>query len=74
MRDEAGILAGISDILRSANISVESIVQKPVKKGQDVNIVVITHSCGEKIIKAAIEKITKIKGVVDKPKLLRIES
>ncbi len=74
VRDEAGILAGISDILKIANISVESIVQKPVKKGQDVNIVVITHVCSENTVKQAIEKIGKIKGVVDKPKLLRIES
>lgn len=74
VRDEAGILAGISDILRDADISVESLVQKPVKKGEDVNIVVITHVCSENTVKSAIEKIAKIKGVVDKPKLLRIES
>ena len=74
VRDEPGVLAGISDILRNAQISVESIVQKPVKKGDDVNIVVITHVCGERAVKGAIEKIEKIKGVVDKPTLLRIES
>lgn len=74
VHDEPGILAGISDILRDENISVESLVQKPVKKGENVNIVVITHVCRERTIKHAIEKIAKIKGVVDKPKLLRIES
>lgn len=74
VRDEAGILAGISDVLRAEDISVESLVQKPVKKGQDVNIVVITHVCSEKAVKGAIEKISKIKGVVDKPRLIRIES
>ncbi len=74
VRDEAGILAGISDVLREADISVESLVQKPVKKGQDVNIVVITHICSEGTVKHAIEKIAKIKGVVDKPRLIRIES
>ncbi len=73
-RDEAGILAGISDILRSENISVESIVQKPVKKGQDANIIVITHTCSENTVNKSVEKIAKIKGVVDKPKVLRIES
>lgn len=73
VRDEAGILAAISEILRNENISVESIVQKPVKKGDDVNIVVITHTCTEHTVNKAIEKIAKIKGVVDKPKVLRIE-
>lgn len=73
-RDEAGILAGISDILKNENISVESIVQKPVKKGQDANIIVITHTCLESTVNKSVEKITRIKGVVDKPKVLRIES
>lgn len=73
-RDEAGILAGISDILGNSNISVESIVQKPVKKGADANIVVITHVCAEKEIKEAVAEITKVKGVICEPKLFRIEA
>lgn len=72
--DEAGILAGISDILRNENISVESIVQKPVKKGQNANIIVITHACSEDTINKSVEKIAQVKGVVDRPKVLRIES
>lgn len=73
VRDEAGILAGISEIFRNEDISVESIVQKPVKKGDDVNIVVVTHSCTEQKVSKAVEKIAKVKGVVDSPKVLRIE-
>jgi homoserine dehydrogenase len=74
VRDEAGVLAGISDILKDAGISIESLVQKPVKKGQDVNIVVITHICSENSINKAMEKIVEINGVVGKPGVLRIES
>ncbi len=70
--DETGILAGISEILSNEGISVESMVQKPVKKGENANIVVITHNCNERSIQNAVEKIKKIKGVVDKPKVLRI--
>ncbi len=72
--DEAGILAGISDILRDEEISVESLLQKPVKKGDNANIVVITHSCTENSVKKAVTRIAKIKGVVNAPKVLRIES
>jgi len=72
--DEAGVLAGISDILKSKKISIESIVQKPVKKGADASIVVITHVCSEMDIRKAVEKILKIKGVVGTPMVLRIES
>lgn len=72
VNDKAGVLAGISDILRDANISVESIVQKPVKKGENVNIVVITHTTDEANVNKALERITEVEGVVTRPKLLRI--
>jgi homoserine dehydrogenase len=72
--DKAGVLAGVTDILKDENISVSSVLQKSTAKGENAHIIVITHETFEQSIIKAVEKIEKIASVIKRPNVIRIES
>lgn len=73
VQDKSGVLAAITDIFRDEGISIESILQKPVPKGNNVHIVGITHEMIEEKMRKAVEKIEKIDSVIGKTSIIRVE-
>ena len=73
VQDRSGVLASVSDVLRDEAISVDSILQKPAKEGENAHIIVVTHKTSEQSIIKAVEKIEKQDSVIEKPNFIRIE-
>ena len=76
VEDEAGVLAKITEILSSSNISIEGLHQKEHHPSQPdlVPVIIITHLTKEQTINQAIQQIEKIPQVVGKVIKLRILS
>jgi homoserine dehydrogenase len=74
VEDKSGVLAQISKILGDKNISIETMLQKPLGNNS-ANLLLSTHICTEKDIKDAINTI-KLLGFVDgnSISMIRIES
>lgn len=71
--DEPGVLARITNILAAWNISISSVVQKERKGEENVSLVILTHLCEEKSMKAAIFEINALAEVRNNVKFIRIE-
>lgn len=71
--DEPGVLARITNILAAWNISISSVVQKERKGEENVSLVILTHLCEEKSMKAAISEINALAEVRNNVKFIRIE-
>ena len=76
VEDEAGVLAKITEILSSSNISIEGLHQKEHHPSHPdlVPVIIITHLTKEQTINQAIQQIEKIPQVVGKVIKLRILS
>lgn len=72
--DKPGVLSKISGILGKNDISISSVIQKVRKKEEDVPIVILTHEAKEKDLKRALQEIDELDVVLDKTRLIRIES
>jgi homoserine dehydrogenase len=73
VKDQPGVLARISAILRDHKISVESIIQRGHDPGRPVSIVMVTHKVRQAGIRRAAEKIGKLSVTKSKPYVMRIE-
>lgn len=73
VKDEAGVVAKIADILRKQNISISSFVQSEDYTEDNVPLLILTHTAQEKQIKNAIADFEKLPVVSGKVKLIRIE-
>ncbi len=71
--DQPGVLAKIAGVLGAHNISIASMVQPERREGENVPIVIITHSSMEGDLKKAIEIINKLDIVKGKTQIIRIE-
>jgi homoserine dehydrogenase len=71
--DHPGVLSKISGILGDENISIESVHQKGEKANGTVPIVMVTHSAKEENMIKAINRISKLDSIPEKPYLIRIE-
>lgn len=71
--DEPGVLARITNILAAWNIRISSVVQKERKGEENVSLVILTHLCEEKSMKAAISEINALAEVRNNVKFIRIE-
>lgn len=72
VEDKTGVLARITDILGTAGISMESLLQKPAKT-RDVHIAGITHVIKEGSIKKAVSQLAALGSVLDAPHVIRVE-
>lgn len=70
--DKSGTLAKIATILGDHSISIEAMLQKPVKNGR-ANLLLTTHTCVEKNIVKAIKELENSGVVLVKPAMIRIE-
>ena len=73
-QDRPGVLAKISKILSSLNISIASVTQKERKRGKFVPIVMLTHEAKEDSINKALAKIDKFKVIKSPSQIIRIEN
>lgn len=71
--DRPGVLAKISGILGSNNISIASVVQKERREAHVVPIVMLTHEAREKDMQSALKKIDSLSSIKRKSVLLRLE-
>jgi homoserine dehydrogenase len=74
VKDRHGVLADITRILASCEISIEAMLQKEADAGEaEVDIVMLTHQAIEKDVHAALAKIEALDTVTKKTILLRRE-
>ena len=70
--DKSGTLAKIATILGNNSISIEAMMQKPLKN-ETANLLLTTHTCIEKDILKAINELENSGVVLRKPAMIRIE-
>jgi homoserine dehydrogenase len=71
--DQAGVIAGVSGILRDHNISIEGFIQRGRDPGQPVPVVMTTHEVKHGDVLAACAKMEKLDFCIEKPCLMRVE-
>jgi len=72
VRDEAGVIAAVSETLAECGVSIDSFLQKPVEDAGGVPIVLTTHATPESVLMDAINRIERLDAVLERPRLLRI--
>lgn len=70
--DKSGTLAKIATILGDNSISIEAMLQKPLKSAT-ANLLLTTHTCIEKDILKAMNELENSGVVISKPAMIRIE-
>lgn len=75
VRDQPGVLADVSAVLRDHKISIESLVQRgrAEAENQPVAVVLISHDAREADMARALKRIAKLRSVLEAPALIRIE-
>ena len=71
--DKPGVLAKITNIFASADISISSLIQNETKDEDFATLVIMTHKAKESDIKKAISEIENLGDVTSKIKMIRIE-
>ena len=71
--DRPGALAEITRIFANHHISIGSLLQKERSQLTPIPVVLLTHEAIEKNIISAIDEISKLDVVIEKPVILRIE-
>ncbi len=69
--DKPGVLSAVTAVISSSNISISSVLQKDSKIEDRVRLLLTTHSCKERDIKKALDKLKELE-VVDSVSMLRI--
>jgi homoserine dehydrogenase len=75
VRDQPGVLADVSAVLRDEKISIESLVQRgrSEAENQPVAVMLISHEAREADMARAMKKIGRLRSVLQAPALIRIE-
>jgi homoserine dehydrogenase len=75
VRDQPGVLADVSAVLRDEKISIESLVQRgrSEAENQPVAVMLISHEAREADMARAMKKIARLRSVLQAPALIRIE-
>lgn len=74
--DRTGVFASLAKRMAENDISLESIVQRPIVETQaqgTKTIVLITHQTTEAAVRKALEAIMQDGNLIDKPQMIRIE-
>jgi homoserine dehydrogenase len=74
VKDEPGVLADITRALADHEISIDAFSQREPDEGAaDTDVILITHQCVEKKMRAAIARIEALSTVVSEVVMLRME-
>ena len=73
--DQAGVLADVTRILGDAGISIEAIIQKEAREGEEnVPVIILTQRVREKFMNQSIDKIEALSQVNGKVVRIRVET
>jgi len=72
VRDQAGVIAAVSETLAEVGVSIDSFLQKPVQDAGGVPIVLTTHAVAEAAVLEAVTRIAALPAVLAPPRMLRI--
>jgi len=72
VRDQPGVLAGVTETLAEGGISIDSFLQRPVEDAGGVPIVLTTHAAPEETLLAALRRMQKLKALIQPPRMIRI--
>jgi homoserine dehydrogenase len=72
--DKPGVLADVTGIFKTEQISLRSFIQRGHAPGEVVQLVLTTHEAKESAMLRAITAIEKLEIVRDKPYMIRIEN
>lgn len=75
--DEPGVIASISEFLSSEKISIENLLQRASDDAEDltdagINVILTTHETAEGALRQAVEKMSGLKSLLEKPTVLRM--
>ncbi|MBT4218857.1 MAG: ACT domain-containing protein, partial [Rhodospirillaceae bacterium] len=71
--DEPGLVADVAAVLRDNDVSMESILQHGRDPGEQVSLVMTLHETEELRMVSVVDAIADLKGVVERPVMIRIE-
>lgn len=71
--DHPGVLSKVSGILGHHGISIKSVHQKGRRSNGTVPVVMTTHRAKEKEVQLALQEITTLDAIPEKPMVIRIE-
>jgi homoserine dehydrogenase len=75
VKDQPGVLADITRLLAEAKISIDAFFQREPQEGDaETDVVLITHTCVEQQMRAAIAQIESLSTVLGKTVMLRMEA
>ena len=72
--DRPGIFAAVAASLRDHEISMESVLQRGRAPGEVVPVVMTLHEAAEAALQQALAEIAKHDGIVEPPRMIRIET
>jgi homoserine dehydrogenase len=72
VRDRPGVIAGVSEALAKAGVSIDSFLQRPVEDTGLVPIVLTTQPASDDAVRDAIDHIEALDAVVERPRMIRI--
>jgi homoserine dehydrogenase len=72
VKDQAGVIAAVSETLAGAGVSIDSFLQKPVEDAGGVPIVLTTHVTRESALIEAVRRIGALPALLTPPRMLRI--
>lgn len=72
--DKPGVFADIAAALRDEQVSIESVLQRGRKPGEEVALVLTTHETKEAAMLRALERIAALSSVMEPPRMIRIEN
>ncbi|HIC80615.1 MAG TPA: homoserine dehydrogenase [Kiloniellaceae bacterium] len=72
--DKPGVIADVSAVLRDADISMESMLQRgrAEGEGEPVPVIIMTHETSEASMQAALARIAALDATLEPPQLIRI--
>ena len=73
VRDEPGVLAELSAVMRDHQISIETVLQRGRDPGKPVAIVMVSHTARRAAVDEAMSRIAALDSVVEDPHIIRIE-
>ena len=72
VKDQAGVIAAVTETLADVGVSIDSFLQKPVEDAGVTPIVLTTHATSESVLLMAVERIAALPAVLERPRMLRI--
>ncbi|HTI67407.1 MAG TPA: homoserine dehydrogenase [Caulobacteraceae bacterium] len=72
VKDRPGVIAGVTEALAKAGVSIDSFLQRPVEDSGLVPIVLTTQPTSEAALRDAVDHIADLEAVVERPRMIRL--